>query len=87
MATNRQSLPDPTPHDNKRAAATPTPRARLENLARRYYGPLVSFFRKRTGNSTEVQDLVQQVFLRLAQYRALGSRSSSAASDMRSAHL
>jgi hypothetical protein len=44
-------------------------RARLEGLARRYYGPLASFFRKRARNSEEVQDLVQQVFLRLAQSR------------------
>jgi RNA polymerase sigma factor (sigma-70 family) len=42
-------------------------RARLDRLARRYYGPLASFFRKRARNSDEVQDLVQQVFLRLAQ--------------------
>jgi RNA polymerase sigma factor (sigma-70 family) len=42
-------------------------RARLDGLARRYYGPLASFFRKRARNSAEVQDLVQQVFLRLAQ--------------------
>jgi len=42
-------------------------RARLDGLARRYYGPLASFFRKRTHRSEEVQDLVQQVFLRLAQ--------------------
>jgi RNA polymerase sigma factor (sigma-70 family) len=42
-------------------------RARLDGLARRYYGPLGSFFRKRSRNSEEVQDLVQQVFLRLAQ--------------------
>ncbi len=42
-------------------------RARLDGLARRYYGPLASFFRKRARNSDEVQDLVQQVFLRLAQ--------------------
>ncbi len=46
-------------------------RSRLDNLARRYYTPLVSFFRKRTRNAAEVQDLVQQVFLRLAQYREL----------------
>ncbi|HEY6458143.1 MAG TPA: sigma-70 family RNA polymerase sigma factor [Steroidobacteraceae bacterium] len=42
-------------------------RARLDGLARRYYGPLASFFRKRARNSEEVRDLVQQVFLRLAQ--------------------
>lgn len=47
-------------------------RTRLDALARRYYAPLASFFRKRTRNTAEVQDLVQQVFLRLAQYRALG---------------
>jgi RNA polymerase sigma factor (sigma-70 family) len=41
----------------------------LERLARRYYAPLASFFRKRTRDAAEVQDLVQQVFLRLAQYR------------------
>jgi len=40
---------------------------RLEQLARRYYKPLASFFRKRTRNAPEVDDLVQQVFLRLAQ--------------------
>jgi RNA polymerase sigma factor (sigma-70 family) len=39
----------------------------LDSLARRYYAPLASFFRKRTRNAPEVQDLVQQVFLRLAQ--------------------
>jgi RNA polymerase sigma-70 factor (ECF subfamily) len=42
-------------------------RSRLDALARRYYAPLASFFRKRTRNAPEVQDLVQQVFLRLAQ--------------------
>jgi RNA polymerase sigma factor (sigma-70 family) len=44
-------------------------RAHLDRLAKRYYGPLVSFFRKRARNAAEVHDLVQQVFLRLAQYR------------------
>src|SRR5690242_18080932 len=43
-------------------------RTLLDNLARRYYAPLGSFFRKRVHNAPEVQDLVQQVFLRLAQY-------------------
>ncbi len=42
-------------------------RARLDGLARRYYAPLARFFRKRPHSSEEVQDLVQQVFLRLAQ--------------------
>jgi RNA polymerase sigma factor (sigma-70 family) len=46
-------------------------RERLDRLARRYYAPLTSFFRKRTRNAQEVQDLVQQVFLRLAQHGEL----------------
>lgn len=48
-------------------------RDRLDRLARRYYAPLTSFFRKRTRNAQEVQDLVQQVFLRLAQHGELGA--------------
>jgi RNA polymerase sigma factor (sigma-70 family) len=44
----------------------------LDALARRYYAPLLSFFRKRTHNAPETQDLVQQVFLRLAQSRQTG---------------
>ena len=44
----------------------------LDFLARRYYAPLLSFFRKRTHNGAETQDLVQQVFLRLAQSRQQG---------------
>ena len=54
------------------AAKGASVRALLDDLAHRYYGPLLSFFRKRTRNAPEVQDLVQQVFLRLAQYRELG---------------
>jgi RNA polymerase sigma factor (sigma-70 family) len=49
----------------------PLSRKLLEDLARRYYKPLLSFFRKRTHNAPEVGDLVQQVFLRLAQYPGL----------------
>lgn len=45
----------------------------LEETARRYYAPLVSFFRKRTRNSPEAQDLVQQVFLRLSQHPDVGA--------------
>jgi RNA polymerase sigma factor (sigma-70 family) len=44
----------------------------LISLARRYYAPLLSFFRKRTHNGSDTQDLVQQVFLRLAQSRQQG---------------
>ncbi len=45
---------------------------RLNSLARRYYDPLLSFFRKRTQNASDNHDLVQQVFLRLAQSRQEG---------------
>lgn len=48
-------------------------RGRLDEVVRRYYAPLLSFFRKRTRNSPEVPDLVQQVFLRLAQRPELDS--------------
>lgn len=41
---------------------------RLDQFARRYYAPLVSFFRRRTRHSADVDDLVQQVFLRLSQH-------------------
>ena len=44
----------------------------LNSLVRRYYDPLLSFFRKRTHNAADTQDLVQQVFLRLAQSRQAG---------------
>jgi RNA polymerase sigma factor (sigma-70 family) len=44
----------------------------LEDLARRYYTPLLSFFRKRCNAGSDVQDLVQQVFLRLSQATDLG---------------
>jgi RNA polymerase sigma factor (sigma-70 family) len=43
-----------------------------DSLARRYYMPLLSFFRKRTRNASDTQDLVQQVFLHLAQSRKQG---------------
>ena len=63
----------PTSVDQCSAATEWPPVARrlLEDLARRYYKPLLSFFRKRTHNAAEVGDLVQQVFLRLAQYPGL----------------
>ena len=40
----------------------------LDEVAQRYYGPLLSFFRKRTRDPAEVQDLVQQVFLSLSRH-------------------
>ena len=61
LSSDAKSAPDTS--EPKRDDA----RARLDGLARRYYGPLASFFRKRARNSEEVQDLVQQVFLHLAQ--------------------
>jgi RNA polymerase sigma factor (sigma-70 family) len=64
------------PFDAKPVSSAPNNtnlvRSRLDSFARRYYAPLASFFRKRTRNSPEVQDLVQQVFLRLAQSREVG---------------
>jgi RNA polymerase sigma factor (sigma-70 family) len=70
MASGPETLPsgtvNPTGIRSERDA-----RARLDQLARRYYAPLASFFRKRTGNSVQAQDLVQQVFLRLAQHQKL----------------
>ena len=65
---------DSTPaelHTELVCASGPTRRL-LDEFARRYYAPLLSFFRKRTHDTAEVPDLVQQVFLRLAQYRELG---------------
>lgn len=42
-------------------------RVPLEMVASRYYGLLTSFFRRRVKNRADVEDLVQQVFLRLSQ--------------------
>jgi RNA polymerase sigma-70 factor (ECF subfamily) len=47
--------------------------SRLDEVVRRYYAPLLSFFRRRTRNSPDVQDLVQQVFLRLSQHPHIGA--------------
>lgn len=38
----------------------------LDELARRYAKPLREFFRRRTNASTDIDDLVQETFLRLA---------------------
>ena len=65
MATKPKESSDRSPGNGDKDAV----RAGLDRLARRYYAPLASFFRKRTRDTAEVQDLVQQVFLRLAQYR------------------
>jgi len=65
MATKPKESNDRSPEERDKDAV----RAGLDRLARRYYAPLASFFRKRTRDAAEVQDLVQQVFLRLAQYR------------------
>src|SRR6266849_1126970 len=66
MATEPKQSSDLSSGEDKEAF-----RSALDRLARRYYAPLASFFRKRT-RDTEVQDLVQQVFLRLAQHRKFG---------------
>ena len=66
MATDPQNTLPPST-----SAVREDGKARLDQLARRYYAPLRSFFRKRARNSSEVHDLVQQVFLRLAQHGTL----------------
>jgi RNA polymerase sigma-70 factor (ECF subfamily) len=38
----------------------------IEDLSRRFRGPLARFFEKRIGRQAETDDLVQEVFLRLA---------------------
>jgi RNA polymerase sigma factor (sigma-70 family) len=67
MATKPKEYSERSPGERDKDAV----RAGLDRLARRYYAPLASFFRKRTRDAAEVQDLVQQVFLRLAQYREI----------------
>lgn len=52
---------------------SPARRSRLDEVVRRYYAPLLSFFRRRMRNSPEVEDLVQQVFLRLSQHPHIGA--------------
>jgi RNA polymerase sigma factor (sigma-70 family) len=71
---SRRVIPMPSDAKSHKAELNRTDLVRLtlDTLARRYYAPLASFFRKRTRNAPEVQDLVQQVFLRLAQSRAMG---------------
>ncbi len=59
-----------TPHPN---AADAPRRHPLDEVARRYYAPLLSFFRKRLRDTSEAQDLVQQVFLRLSQRPEMGA--------------
>lgn len=53
-----------TPYARDAATARRHP---LDEVVRRYYAPLFSFFRKRLRDTSEAQDLVQQVFLRLSQ--------------------
>lgn len=55
------------------ASRTDPRRSRLDEVVRRYYAPLLSFFRRRTRNSPDVEDLVQQVFLRLSQHPHVGA--------------
>jgi DNA-directed RNA polymerase specialized sigma24 family protein len=40
--------------------------AAVEALSRQFRAPLVRFFEKRIGRQAEIEDLVQEVFLRLA---------------------
>ena len=61
---------EPEKGDDEESAGrvSDTVRLGLDGLARRYYGPLMIFFRKRAPRAADAQDLVQQVFLRLSQY-------------------
>lgn len=54
--------------DAPAATASQPRRSRLDEVARRYYTPLLSYFRKRTRNPGDVHDLVQQVFLHLSRH-------------------
>jgi RNA polymerase sigma factor (sigma-70 family) len=67
MASNSAPTQDSPTLESSPAAQ----RRLLEQLARRYYAPLLRFFRKRYPDESEVQDLAQQVFLHLAQSREL----------------
>ena len=49
--------------------ADPARQFDIDDLARRYAGPLARYFRSRLGAAAEVEDLVQEVFLRLAARR------------------
>ncbi|MGH8210158.1 MAG: RNA polymerase sigma factor, partial [Steroidobacteraceae bacterium] len=69
MSTDPTLAPDAPTWSERSPAA----HGRLNELARRYYIPLLSFFRKRTRDAAEVQDLVQEVFLRLAQCHEIGN--------------
>ncbi len=70
MPTQSTSGQSPASGDSSLAA-----RWQLDELARRYYTPLLSFFRKRS-QGPDVEDLVQQVFLHLAQSRDLSHINS-----------
>ena len=62
MSADSTSIPDRPDAGHDRGRISGDRSDHLERLARRYYAPLVSFFRKRIRNTAEVQDLVQQVF-------------------------
>lgn len=55
--------------------------ARLEAIAQRFSGPLRSFFRKRMRDPQDVEDLVQEVFVRIA------GRSGAAQMDCPEAYV
>jgi RNA polymerase sigma factor (sigma-70 family) len=48
------------------AASPKSKNAFIERLSREFRAPLVRFFEKRIGRQAEIEDLVQEVFLRLA---------------------
>lgn len=50
-------------------AVQPMEAEQLEALARRYRGPLVSYFSKRLSNPSDAEDLTQEVFIRMARHQ------------------
>ncbi|ULQ47669.1 sigma-70 family RNA polymerase sigma factor [Flagellatimonas centrodinii] len=50
-------------------AARPMAPQQLEALARRYRGALVSYFSKRLSNTSDAEDLTQEVFIRMARHQ------------------
>ncbi len=68
MAENAETI-----KGNSTSSQTTDTAALLDAWARRYRRALFRYFRKRTRTSTDLEDLVQEVFLRLAHRSDLGT--------------